>query len=540
MIERRVPLGSTIVRGAAAGLVGGLALLTLMLLLRSVAGIPTTAELLGDRIAALIPYDIFLQLLGTFGGYNRFKQLGIGGALLGQTGIAVLGGVALAMLARRSPEDGGSGGQLWGVGMSTVRVAAGLAIGAWLVLVLALYPNLDTNYFGLTPMIATIVTMISLALLLAVYAGVTIFTFGWLSTPRDAAEDPDPPADDAPAVHVVADLSRRRLLLGGAGVVMAASSGGMLTRLFSQATFSYDGTQYIGTNLEPITPNDKFYVVTKNVVDPRVNRALWGLEVNGHVDAPQRYDFSRIESMSSIDQETTLMCISNPIGWGLMSNAVWTGVPMRDLLEEAGVRSGAVEVVLHGADGFSDTFSIEKAMEPTTLVAYGMNGEPLPQRHGFPARIIVPGLYGEKNVKWVTRIEVVTEDVKGFYESQGWGPDFTVPNRSRIDGPGFGDPLALGSPITLNGIAFAGNRGVESVEVSTDGQRSWDSARITYAGTPLTWSFWEYGWQPDRAGDYELAVRMTDGNGDLQTAERRGTAPQGATGYHIVNATVAA
>ncbi len=539
MIDRPAPLSSTIVRGAAAGLLGGLALLTLMLLLRSVAGIPTTAELLGDRIAALIPYDIFLQLLGTFGGYDRFKQLGIGGALLGQTGFAVLGGVALAMLARRSSNGAGSDRQLWGVGMSTVRVAAGLAIGAWLVLVIALFPNLDTNYFGLTPMIATIVTMISLALLLAVYAAATIFAFGWLSTPRRAAMEPDPPADDAPAVHVVADLSRRRLLLGGAGVVMAASSGGMLTRLFSRATFSYDGTQYIGTNLEPITPNDKFYVVTKNVVDPRVNRALWGLEVNGHVDAPQRYDFSRIESMSSTDQETTLMCISNPIGWGLMSNAVWTGVPMRDLLEEAGVRSGAVEVVLHGADGFSDTFSIEKAMEPTTLVAYGMNGEPLPQRHGFPARIIVPGMYGEKNVKWVTRIEVVTEDAKGFYESQGWGPDFTVPNRSRIDGPGFRDPLALGGPITLKGIAFAGNRGVESVEVSTDGQRSWNAADITYAGTPLTWSFWEYPWQPDRAGDYELAVRMTDGNGDLQTAERRGTAPQGATGYHIVNATVA-
>ncbi|MEO6578398.1 MAG: molybdopterin-dependent oxidoreductase, partial [Candidatus Limnocylindria bacterium] len=418
MIERRAPLASTILRGAAAGLVGGLALLTLMLLLRSVAGIPTTAELLGDRIAALIPYDIFLQLLGTFGGYNRFKQLGIGGALLGQTGIAVLGGAALAMLARRFSERAGSGRQLWGVGMSTVRVAAGLAIGAWLVLVLVLFPNLDTNYFGLTPMIATVVTMISLALLLAVYAAATIFTFGWLSTPRPAVMEPDPPADDAPAVNVVADLSRRRLLLGGAGVVMAASSGGMLTRLFSQATFSYDGTQYIGANLEPITPNDKFYVVTKNVVDPRVNRALWGLEVNGHVDSPQRYDFGRIESMSSTDQETTLMCISNPIAWGLMSNAVWTGVPMRDLLEEAGVRSDAVEVVLHGADGFSDTFSIEKAMEPTTLVAYGMNGEPLPQRHGFPARIIVPGMYGEKNVKWVTRIEVVTEDAKGFYESQ--------------------------------------------------------------------------------------------------------------------------
>lgn len=149
------------------------------------------------------------------------------------------------------------------------------------------------------------------------------------------------------------------------------------------------------------------------------------------------------------------MCISNPIGWGLISNAVWTGVPMRVLLEEAGARDDAVEVVLHGADGYSDTFSFEKAMEPTTLVAYRMNGEELPQRHGFPARIIVPGLYGEKNVKWVTRIEVVDHDAKGFYESQGWGPDFTVPNRSRIDGPSLRDPIRAGAPIALHATGHA-------------------------------------------------------------------------------------
>ncbi len=523
---------SAILLGAVAGLIGGLAMMFVMLLLRTLAGIPTTAELLGDRIAALIPVNAFLALLGFFGGYNQFKQLGIGAALVGQLGLAVFGGIALAIHSRREVL-GMNDKPLWGIGRGTVKTIAGLTAGVWLLLVAGLYPNLDTHYFGLRPGVATIVTSLGFVILLATYAAVTVATFRLVSGPPHAT-------GDVPSAGVVVNPGRRRLLIGGAGAVLAASSGGMLVRLYDRATFSYDGMQYIGPNLEPITPNDRFYVVTKNVVDPRVNQALWSLEVNGLVDRPQIYDFGRIEAMSPTEQETTLMCISNPIAWGLISNAVWTGVPMRALLEEAGARDDAVEVVLHGADGYTDTFSFEKAMEPTTLVAYRMNGDPLPQRHGFPARIIVPGLYGEKNVKWVTRIEVVDHDAKGFYESQGWGPDFTVPNRSRIDGPNLREPVRAGGPIMLHGMAFAGNRGVSAVEVSTDGLQTWEEADLTYQGTQLTWSFWQYEWQPDRPAEYEIAVRMVDGDGMVQTSEERGTAPSGATGLHIVTATVVA
>lgn len=536
MTEPRAALRTLVLPGAAAGLTGGLAMLTLMMLLRTLAGVPTIMELLGDRIAPLIPVDTFLFLLGFFGGYNQFKQLGIGAAILGQLGVAVAGGVALALLARRELSRRGDieDRPLWGVGRRTMVIIAALTTLAWLLLVAGLFPNLGTHYFGLPPSTATIVTIVSMALELATYAAVTVATYRLLTSRARASADASGPT------VVVADPGRRRLLIGGAGLVMAASSAGMLARLYSGATFSYDGMQNIGTDLAPVTPNDKFYVVTKNVVDPRVNRGLWALEVNGFVDRPQTYDFARIEAMSPTEQETTLMCISNPIAWGLISNAVWTGVPMRTLLEEAGVRDGAIEVKLHGADGYTDTFSIAKAMEDTTLVAYGMNGEPLPRRHGFPARVIVPGLYGEKNVKWVTKIEVVDTDAKGFYEMQGWGPDFTVPNRSRIDGPTFSDPVRAGATVAMNGMAFAGDRGVSAVEVSTDGQQSWQPAEITYPGTRLTWSFWRYEWVPQRAGDHELAVRMTDGDGMLQTSEERGTAPQGATGYHIVTASVVA
>ena len=216
------------------------------------------------------------------------------------------------------------------------------------------------------------------------------------------------------------------------------------------------------------------------------------------------------------------------------------------LLEAARPRSGALEVLLHAADGYTDTFAFDKAMDPTTMVVYRMNGEPLPQRHGFPARVVVPGLYGEKNVKWVTGIEVVDHDAKGFYEEQGWGPNFEIPTRSDIFAPRwsrgggdvFAEPFPLDRPATIRGRAFAGARGVAGVEFSADDGQTWSEARIDYPGTDLTWSFWSFEWRPETAGETVLLTRATDGTGAVQSPERRGIIPQGATGYHRVLARV--
>jgi DMSO/TMAO reductase YedYZ molybdopterin-dependent catalytic subunit len=298
--------------------------------------------------------------------------------------------------------------------------------------------------------------------------------------------------------------------------------------------------------VQPIAPNDKFYTVTKNVVDPDVNADVWRLEIGGLVEEPRSYTFDDLMNLSSIEQESTLMCISNRIGAGLMSNAVWQGVRLRDLLEASRPLPGALEVFLNGADAYTDTFAFEKAMDPTTLVAFAMNGEPLPLRHGYPARVVVPNLYGEKNVKWVTRIEVVDYDAKGFYEQQGWGPNFVIPTRSDIFAPrwvrrrgdSFVEPFAVGQTATIRGRAFAGDRGIQRVEFSADDGETWHETRIDYAGTRLTWTFWSYDWQPEEPGEYTLVSRATDGTGEPQPTETRGTVPQGATGYHRVVATV--
>nr|MDQ2658989.1 molybdopterin-dependent oxidoreductase [Verrucomicrobiota bacterium] len=236
-------------------------------------------------------------------------------------------------------------------------------------------------------------------------------------------------------------------------------------------------------------------------------------------------------------QETTLMCISNGLGAGLMSNAVWKGVPLAALLEAAGASKEARKVKLYGVDNYADTFPIEKALEPTTLIAYEMNGERLPDRHGFPARAIVPGYFGEKHVKWITRIELAGEDAEGFYEKQGWGPDFMVPIRARIDVPyeeEWIEAATAAKGIPMKGVAFAGTKGVSRVEVSTDDGKNWADATIDYPGTRLTWVLWSYHWQPENPGDYSLTVRATNGDDELQTFDEKRPFKSGTSGFHKV------
>ena len=175
-------------------------------------------------------------------------------------------------------------------------------------------------------------------------------------------------------------------------------------------------------------------------------------------------------------------------------------------------------------------------MEPTTLLAYEMNGMPLPHRHGYPLRMIVPGYFGEKNVKWLTRVEVTDANAKGFYEAQGWGPDFIVPTRSRIDVPENWSSFSLGKlsgPIEVKGVAYGGDRGVSRVELSFDGQ-TWNDAEIYYSGGKLGWSLWRTQWTPATAGDYMVVVRATDGEGRVQEWKSDRSPFSGVAGLHYI------
>ncbi|MBA2595721.1 MAG: molybdopterin-dependent oxidoreductase [Chloroflexia bacterium] len=531
--SRRLVMAAT---GLLAGVVATLFMILLMMGARTWLGISPPPEALPDRFAPTIPISTFFGLFDRFGGYNGLKRFGITSGLGGIFAADAVFGIAYALIveSRRSRQSG-----RWQEGLS--RLAVGFIIAAALVLWLGslalLWPVLDANYRGAPPGAARLASAAALLIEYLMFASVVILLYRWIA-PR--------PALAARPVPVGEPVGRRAVVAGAAGVALTAGSGALLRNLNAQATFSYDGLAYSGPGVEPIAPNDKFYTVTKNVVDPNVDAGIWRLEIGGMVEEPRSYTFAELMALAGVEQESTLMCISNQIGAGLMSNAVWQGVPLRDLLEASRPMDGALEVFLNGVDAYTDSFAFEKAMDPTTIVAFAMNGEPLPQRHGYPARVVVPGLYGEKNVKWVTRIEVVDYDAKGFYEQQGWGPNFVIPTRSDIFGPRwvrrrgdtFVEPFVAGEMATIRGRAFAGDRGVQNVEFSTDDGETWRDVRIDYPGTNLTWTFWSADWEPEEPGDYTIVSRATDGMGEPQPSEARGIVPQGATGYHRVVATV--
>src|SRR5213595_1155283 len=507
--------------GLLAGLIAGIAMTVVMLVL-ACCGVATPLAIIGDRLSVFIKPGPFLSIMGRVGGYNHLKQLGVGSTMAGQLFVSALGGAIFGLLMRRNPQR-----------RVTARTMSMFVVVPIVAIAIALWPVLGTSYIGLPIASGGAVTLIGFALSVLVFERTLVASFHFLTRPEAGAES----GEFTPAI------GRRALILGGLGVLIAGGGVGLLRRLYRIATFSYDGTQYKGRIVQPITPNDLFYCVTKNVIDPRVNVDLWHLEVNGLVQNPATYRFQDLKGFNQVEQETTLMCISNGLDAGLISNAVWKGITLRDLIDPAGPMADAKRVRLFGVDNYTDTIPLEKALEPTTLLAWEMNGRSLPDRHGYPLRAIVPGYFGEKHVKWLTRIEVTDATAKGFYEAQGWGPDFITPTRSRIDVPDSWSSFSLGKlngPIEVKGIAYGGDRGISRVEFSSDGGKSWRDAEIYYSGGNLAWSLWKTQWMPDAASDYMLVVRATDGEGDVQEWEEDRGPFSGAAGLHEIGVNVTA
>ncbi len=518
--------------GLLAGLVAAVVMTTAMLLLATF-GIATPLVIIGDRLSVFIAPGPFLSLMGKVGGYNHLKQLGVGSTIAGQLAVGVIGGAIFGFFVRRDP---GRVPAIWPISVFILL--------PFVVFAIALWPVLGTSYIGLPIQVARLVTLIGFGLCVFLFERTLVTGFQFL-TARKGQWDrrSDTSQHDAPNEEFTPTIGRRAFLLSTIGVAAVGGGAALARKLYRAATFSYDGTQYKGSVVQPITPNDSFYCVTKNVVDPKVNLDVWHLEIGGLVQNPTTWRFQDLLGFKPTKQETTLMCISNGLDAGLISNAVWKGLPLRDLLDQANVLSGAARIRLHGVDNYTDTIPLEKAMQPTTLLAYEMNGEPLPDRHGYPLRVVVPGYFGEKNVKWLTRVEVTDGNAKGFYESQGWGPDFIVPTRSRIDVPDDWTFVSLGkltAPLEIKGMAFGGDRGISRVELSFDDGQTWNAAEIYYSGGNLAWSLWKGQWTPTATGDYAVVVRATDGNGDVQEWEEDRGPFSGVSGLHKINVRVTA
>ena len=312
-----------------------------------------------------------------------------------------------------------------------------------------------------------------------------------------------------------------------------------------------------------ITPTELFYRIDINPIIPTVNAQTWKLSVKGLVENPIEITYEELKAMPSVEQVSTLSCVSNKVGGDLISNAIWKGVPLKNLLEQAHIRQGAEYIVFRCFDGYDVGIPLEKGLEDGTILAYQMNREALTPAHGFPVRAIVPNIYGMMNAKWITEIEIIDYVYEGFWQRKGWSnvartntlSSIVIPGSAAIrtrfrgflpSGSNFADssngtstsPTSPpGRTVTVGGIAFAGTRGISKVQVSIDDGATWKDASIKEPLSPYSWVMWaaELNLPTEQIKDYKLTVRATDKAGIVQTSEIREPFPDGSTGYHMIN-----
>jgi len=353
-------------------------------------------------------------------------------------------------------------------------------------------------------------------------------------------------------------VDRRRFLLGGAGFTVVGVTGATVGQSLGQGAVKAAesrsavrlpkaakpvvipaGTQLNVRGVTPyIMPNAEFYRIDTALVVPQLNTADWSLKVSGMVDREVTIDWATLLGKPMQDSLVTLMCVSNEVGGALTGNAVWTGWPVRELLKLAGPKPGADMVLSTSSDGWTAGTPLPALTDGrNALLAVAMNGQPLPVEHGFPVRLVVPGLYGFVSAtKWVTNLKVTTfADDQGYWTPRGWSARGPVKTESRIDVPHAGDRVSAGK-VAVAGIAWAQHRGIKAVEVRVD-EGAWQPARLAVDASIDSWRQWVLEWQAVK-GSHNLTVRATDAAGVVQTQTQAPPAPDGATGWHTITVNV--
>jgi DMSO/TMAO reductase YedYZ molybdopterin-dependent catalytic subunit len=506
---------------AVAGIVAAaLALATGELIAAFVPGAPSPLVAVGTAVIDLSPpgsKDLVVTLFGT--NDKLALLLVVGGAVL------VLGAL-IGLLARRSTTAAGVAIVLLaGVG----TLAALREAGASITLVLASWAAQSAvGYVALTSLLGA-------------------------ARPRPAGgiEGAD-----------LRSATRRRFLAWAGGLGALALLGGGLGRsiLTTRAASTAEAATAIPVVTSPIpsvglddaldvpgitplvVPNDRFYRIDTALLVPSVDVADWQLRVHGMVDREVVLSFDDLVAMPLVEQYVTIACVSNEVGGDLVGNAKWTGVPLLDVLEMAGIKDGATQIVPRSVDGWTAGFPTDWVTHPerprNALIAVKMNDEPLPVEHGFPARLIVPGLYGYVSAtKWLAELELTTLDAfDAYWVPRGWAKEAPILTQSRIDVPHQGTKVAPGL-VNVAGVAWAPDRGVSKVEVSVD-EDGWRQATLsTAAFGPQTWVQWKYAWQAT-AGAHAIRVRATDGTGVVQEERVTPPPPDGARGYHSITVEV--
>jgi len=498
-------------------LLAGVAGLCAALIARFAFRAPLVPEMMAQLIFAIAPIwvvEIAIGMLGPFA-----KHL----AFLGCT-IIYLALLVLASIAFLRYVDHKSS-------LSSKRFfIAGFAFAIWAITMLALFPLLGGGWFGLYTQQGALYSSLSQLVVCAIYgAALALVSTFYIDKPEIAERNRR-------------WLERRRVVRAIGYSVLAVGAFDMGWSLLRSWLQKGSGRVRDGNGVFPdidglaleITPNTDFYVVSKNPFDPQVDSIRWRLEISGLVENPLSFDYDQIRSLPSVEEYATLCCISNQVGGDLIGNALWRGVRLKDMLYEARLKEGVVDIVLTAADDYRDSISLERALQEGTILVYEMNGEPLTAAHGFPLRLIVPGIYGMKNVKWISGIEAVDYDFKGYWQRRGWDDRAEYQTMSRIDAT----DRDVSGTTEIAGIAFAGDRGISKVEISTDGGKTWEEAERKEPLSQNSWVLWHRQWSPQSKGDHVIVVRATDGRGAVQTSRYARPDPAGSTGYHRVTVEV--
>jgi DMSO/TMAO reductase YedYZ molybdopterin-dependent catalytic subunit len=526
--------------GLAGGLLAGILAAAVSVIGRFVFGAPTFFDLAENGITRVMPPVLFAFLLDRLQ-FSAKPLLFLGLLVLEILAAGGFGAAYAAYLARGRP------------GPALARFCQGHRYGGalgyatllWLLTEVIVFPVVGAGLFGAASLVGPGGVAISF--------GVAAAVFG-LALAVSLAPAPGPHPRGA-------DPGRRRLLGGLAAGASVIALGSAVRQASQPATAGASPDALAGLVLGPtltsvpypvpappsawaiggltpeLTPARQFYVVSKNLFgDPHLNAATWSLQIDGLVQRPLRLSYADLLRLPAMEFYQTLECISNIVGGNLMSNAWWRGVPLKDLLAMAGPSPKTVKVVGYASDGYSDSVPFAVALHPSTVVAYEMNQQPLLPEHGYPARLLLPGVYGLKNVKWLTRLQLVDVDYSGYWQQRGWSDIARVNTTSRFDVPVDHATVPAG-PLTLAGVAFAGDRGIRGVQVAIDTTDHWYEATLEPPLGPNTWVRWRYVWLAT-PGHHALFVQAIDGTGQVQWPLPQDTVPDGATGQDVVVITV--
>ncbi len=536
------------------GLVGGAIAITISLALRTFFGAIFIPELASQTLFSITPGEVESQAVETLGPIAKYSAF-IGALIVNLIVYGILSLIVHRIYAKVDSDNSF---------LVTAAISSGVSYVAMLIISFILLAIADIQIQALSIQAVTM------------YLIPPQIAFGFASAyfykniqPRATKVAPKETADysrtTSSSISSGVDQNRRLLIKAGLASVVIIP---LLYLGLNNLLFPRESTQsrlplesQMGSKPRPvgfedprltallaseITPTDLFYRVDINPVPPTVDANSWRLVVKGLVNNPLTITYEQLKAIPSVPQIATLECISNKIANDFIGTAIWNGIKLKGLLDEAGVKPNAKYIVFRCADGYDVGIPLERGFQEGSILAYGMNGETLNAKHGYPVRAIIPGLYGMMNPKWITEIELIDRVYEGYWQKKGWANNARYNTHSYIVIPGNAPirgifrnlgsiNIIVGEQIPIAGVAFAGDRGISRIQVSSDGGVTWKDAKIKNPLSPYSWVIWTTELDITNKRNYKIVVRATDNTGKIQTGEVREPFPSGATGYHMVD-----